>query len=75
MRSPTLAFVMRTGRKFTRLRILSSLGLGRLVRSPLYHELQVPEFEIACRERIFKLHYRVLPVDGGHGTYRRLRGW
>jgi undecaprenyl-diphosphatase len=26
------------------LRILTSLVLGRLVRSPLYHELQVPEF-------------------------------
>ena len=26
------------------MRILTSLALGRLVRSPLYHELRVPEF-------------------------------
>ncbi len=30
--------------RFGRLRILFALALGRLERSPLYHELQVPEF-------------------------------
>jgi undecaprenyl-diphosphatase len=30
------------------LRILVSLGLGRLERSPLYHELQVPEFSFVA---------------------------
>lgn len=32
------------GRRFARIRILVSLALGRLQRSPLYHELQVPRF-------------------------------
>jgi diacylglycerol kinase family enzyme len=36
--------ILETGRRFAMLRILTSLVLGRLVRSPLYHELQVPEF-------------------------------
>ncbi len=37
--------ILETGRRFSRLRILSALALGRLERSPLYHEMQVPEFE------------------------------
>lgn len=36
--------ILETGRRFSRLRILSALVLGRLERSPLYHEMQVPEF-------------------------------
>jgi diacylglycerol kinase family enzyme len=36
--------ILETGRRFARMRILTSLILGRLERSPLYHELQVPEF-------------------------------
>ena len=36
--------ILETGRRLSRLRILSSLALGRLERSPLYHEMQVPEF-------------------------------
>ncbi|MCW2511998.1 MAG: phosphoesterase, PA-phosphatase related protein [Mycobacterium sp.] len=36
--------ILETERPFSRLRILTSLALGRLVRSPLYHELRVPEF-------------------------------
>lgn len=36
--------ILETGRRFSRLRILGALLLGRLERSPLYHELQVPEF-------------------------------
>lgn len=36
--------ILETGKRFSRLRILGSLLLGRLERSPLYHELQVPEF-------------------------------
>jgi diacylglycerol kinase family enzyme/membrane-associated phospholipid phosphatase len=35
---------LETGRKFAKLRILGALAFGRLPRSPLYHELQVPEF-------------------------------
>ncbi|WP_313674772.1 diacylglycerol kinase family protein, partial [Mycolicibacterium sp.] len=35
---------LETGRPLAALRILGALLLGRLVRSPLYHELQVPEF-------------------------------
>jgi undecaprenyl-diphosphatase len=37
--------ILETGRRLSRLRILVSLALGRLVRSPLYHEMRVPEFE------------------------------
>ena len=37
--------ILETGRRLSRLRILSALTLGRLERSPLYHEIQVPEFE------------------------------
>lgn len=36
--------ILETGKRFARLRILTSLLLGRLERSPLYHERQVPEF-------------------------------
>jgi diacylglycerol kinase family enzyme/membrane-associated phospholipid phosphatase len=36
--------ILETGRRFSRLRIVSSLALGRLTRSPLYHEMRVPEF-------------------------------
>ncbi|BBY85160.1 bifunctional phosphatase PAP2/diacylglycerol kinase family protein [Mycolicibacterium tokaiense] len=36
--------LLETGKRFARTRILVSLALGRLPRSPLYHELQVPEF-------------------------------
>jgi undecaprenyl-diphosphatase len=36
--------ILETGRRFSAVRILTSLALGRLTRSPLYHELRVPEF-------------------------------
>jgi diacylglycerol kinase family enzyme/membrane-associated phospholipid phosphatase len=36
--------ILETGRRFSRIRILGALVLGRLERSPLYHELRVPEF-------------------------------
>lgn len=36
--------ILETGRKFSTLRIIASLALGRLERSPLYHEMRVPEF-------------------------------
>lgn len=36
--------ILETGRRLARTRILAALALGRLNRSPLYHELQVPEF-------------------------------
>jgi diacylglycerol kinase family enzyme/membrane-associated phospholipid phosphatase len=40
--------ILETGRRFSTLRILASLILGRLERSPLYHELQVPEFTFSA---------------------------
>jgi undecaprenyl-diphosphatase len=40
--------ILETGRRFSTLRILVSLALGRLERSPLYHELQVPEFSFTA---------------------------
>ena len=36
--------ILETGRRFSSVRILVALALGRLERSPLYHELRVPEF-------------------------------
>ena len=36
--------ILETGRRFSRVRIVAALALGRLERSPLYHELRVPEF-------------------------------
>jgi undecaprenyl-diphosphatase len=39
--------ILETGRRLARTRILTALFLGRLERSPLYHELQVPEFSFA----------------------------
>ncbi len=40
--------ILETGRRFGRLRIATSVALGRLERSPLYHELQVPEFRFVA---------------------------
>jgi diacylglycerol kinase family enzyme/membrane-associated phospholipid phosphatase len=36
--------ILETGKRLSRARILASLLLGRLERSPLYHERQAPEF-------------------------------
>jgi undecaprenyl-diphosphatase len=36
--------ILETGRRFSKVRIVAALALGRLERSPLYHELRVPEF-------------------------------
>jgi undecaprenyl-diphosphatase len=36
--------ILETGRRLARTRIVTALLLGRLERSPLYHEMQVPEF-------------------------------
>ncbi|OYN81240.1 bifunctional phosphatase PAP2/diacylglycerol kinase family protein [Mycolicibacterium sphagni] len=36
--------ILEAGRRLSTLRIVSALALGRLERSPLYHEMQVPEF-------------------------------
>ena len=40
--------ILETGRRFSRLRIATAVLLGRLERSPLYHELQVPEFRFVA---------------------------
>lgn len=40
--------ILETGRRLANVRILGALALGRLQRSPLYHELQVPEFSFAA---------------------------
>lgn len=39
--------ILESGRRFSGLRIAVAIALGRLVRSPLYHELQVPEFRFS----------------------------
>ncbi|OSC38737.1 bifunctional phosphatase PAP2/diacylglycerol kinase family protein [Mycobacterium decipiens] len=40
--------ILETGRRLATARILISLALGRLSRSKLYHELQVPEFSFTA---------------------------
>jgi len=40
--------ILETGRRFAKTRILTALALGRLQRSPLYHEMQVPEFSFSA---------------------------
>jgi diacylglycerol kinase family enzyme/membrane-associated phospholipid phosphatase len=40
--------ILEAGRRFTTARILTALAFGRLQRSPLYHELQVPEFSFSA---------------------------
>ncbi len=55
--------ILETGRTLSRLRIVTSLALGRLERSPLYHELQVPEFAFESVDGP-----TVLALDGEVGT-------
>jgi diacylglycerol kinase family enzyme/membrane-associated phospholipid phosphatase len=55
--------ILETGRKFSKLRILVALMLGRLERSPLYHELRVPEFSFTAVDGP-----TVLAHDGEVGT-------
>ena len=40
--------ILETGRRLARTRILGALALGRLERSPLYHEIQAPEFSFTA---------------------------
>lgn len=39
--------MLEIGRRFSRLRIVTALLLGRLERSPLYHEMRVPQFSFS----------------------------
>ena len=55
--------ILETGRRFSRLRILVALALGRLERSPLFHELRVPEFKFTAVDGP-----TVLAHDGEVGT-------
>ena len=55
--------ILETGRRFSKLRILTALALGRLMRSPLYHEMQVPEFSLTSVDGP-----TVLAHDGEVGT-------
>jgi undecaprenyl-diphosphatase len=55
--------ILETGRRFSRLRILAALALGRLERSPLYHERRVPEFAFTAVDGP-----TVLAHDGEVGT-------
>ena len=55
--------ILETGRRFSRLRILVALVLGRLARSPLYHEMRVPEFKFTAVDGP-----TVLAHDGEVGT-------
>jgi diacylglycerol kinase family enzyme/membrane-associated phospholipid phosphatase len=55
--------ILETGRRFSRARILMALALGRLERSPLYHEMRVPEFTFRAVDAP-----TVLAHDGEVGT-------
>ncbi|MCV7223834.1 bifunctional phosphatase PAP2/diacylglycerol kinase family protein [Mycolicibacterium elephantis] len=55
--------ILETGRRWAKLRILAALATGRLQRSPLYHELRVPEFKFTVVDGS-----TVLAHDGEVGT-------
>jgi undecaprenyl-diphosphatase len=55
--------ILETGRRLARVRILVALALGRLTRSPLYHEMRVPEFSFTAVDGP-----TVLARDGEVGT-------
>jgi len=55
--------ILETGRRLSKIRILVGLLLGRLTRSPLYHEMRVPEFEFTSVDGP-----TVLAHDGEVGT-------
>jgi undecaprenyl-diphosphatase len=55
--------ILETGRRFSTARIVTALALGRLERSPLYHELRVPEFSFKAVDGP-----TVLAHDGEVGT-------
>jgi diacylglycerol kinase family enzyme/membrane-associated phospholipid phosphatase len=55
--------ILETGRRFSTLRIVGALALGRLERSPLYHEMRVPEFAFSAVDGP-----TVLATDGEVGT-------
>jgi diacylglycerol kinase family enzyme/membrane-associated phospholipid phosphatase len=40
--------ILETGRAFSKIRVMTALMTGRLVRSRLYHELHIPEFSFSC---------------------------
>ncbi|MGV0811147.1 phosphatase PAP2 family protein [Mycolicibacterium boenickei] len=40
--------ILEAGRRFNRLRIAAAVALGQLERSPLYHELRVPQFRFVA---------------------------
>ncbi len=40
--------ILETGRRLSRTRVLTALALGRLERSPLYHQIQAPEFRFTA---------------------------
>lgn len=42
--------ILETGRRLATTRILLALALGRLQRSPLYHEMQVPKFSFSTMD-------------------------
>ncbi|BBX19090.1 phosphoesterase [Mycolicibacterium duvalii] len=55
--------ILETGRRLARLRIMTAVALGRLQRSPLYHEMRVPEFSFRAVDGP-----TVLALDGEVGT-------
>ncbi|RDH74180.1 phosphatase PAP2 family protein [Mycolicibacterium moriokaense] len=55
--------ILETGRRLSTLRIITSLALGRLERSPLYHEMRVPEFAFTAVDGP-----TILAHDGEVGT-------
>ncbi len=55
--------ILETGRRFSTWRIVTSLALGRLERSPLYHEMRVPEFAFTAVDGP-----TILAHDGEIGT-------
>ncbi len=65
--------MLESGRRFARIRILAALALGRLERSPLYHEIQAPEFAFTATDGpIVIAHDGEVGDEFDHATFTSL---
>lgn len=65
--------ILETGRRLARTRILAALALGRLERSRLYHEMQVPEFSFTAVDGATPVaHDGEVGDDYDHASFKSL---
>ena len=55
--------ILETGRSFSKIRVMTALLAGRLVRSRLYHEEHVPESSFSCVDGQPPLHSTARSMD------------